>query len=263
MSSNNLPAVPDDLPERPKNLYSELVVKTLPHTTEAVHTEDFVASILNRPDIAPLVKDLSVDPRPIGEPVDRLRTNQAHLVRALSGLQNGADFHTLARNPSSHIQAVLKTLTNNKPDAVTKEIQDALLALDAKNGPQQGQSRGLPSLSSLLKKRGGPNIDKDTALYATEAIQLHKLGSMIRHAIKSGDPEAEKKAVKQAGNYQKVANKMMKENSEGMHKRLKQSKEELDKWLESLNGFAALKDAISGIANAIGNFFRRMSPKGN
>ena len=221
-------------------------------------------SILHRQDIAALVVNLATDPRPVGEPVVQLRKTQARLVKALSGLKNGTDFNTLSQYPSQHIQDVLKTLANQKPDAATKEIHAALLAIDSeKNGAQQGgKPRVLPSVGDLLKKKSKPNFG-DASLYAEESIQRYALFGRMRHAVESGDPKAEKEAVKQARNLKNVHAKMMKENSEGMHKRLKQSKEELDKWLENLNGLSALKDAISGQVQAIGNFFRRMSPKGN
>ncbi len=115
------PAVPE--PPRP------LIVAT--PVAQPKNAEEIVNSILGRPDIAPLVADLAVDPRPVGEPLTRLRTNQAHLLKALSGLKDAHDFNILASNQSQHIQAVLTALTNKKSDEVTKEIWGALKNIEA------------------------------------------------------------------------------------------------------------------------------------
>ena len=253
MSNTNLPVAPEAMIHKKDFIDAEYI-----------SLEPDSDSILHRKDIAALVLNLAIDPRPVGEPVAQLRATQAHLVKALSGLKSGTDFNTLSQYPSQHIQDVLKTLANQKPDVVTQEIHDALRAIEAeKNGAQQGgKPRILPSVGDLLKKKSKPNFGA-ASLYAEEVIQRDALFRRMRHAVESGDPKAEKEAVRQARNLKNVHAKMMKENSEGMHKRLKQSKEELDKWLENLNGLSALKDAISGLVQAIGNFFRRMSPKGN
>lgn len=252
MSNTNLPVAPEAMIHKKDFIDAEYI-----------SLEPDSDSILHRKDIAALVVNLAIDPRPVGEPVAQLRTTQAHLVKALSGLKSGTDFNTLSQYPSQHIQAVLKTLANQKPDAVTKEIHDALLAIDAeKNGAQQsGKPRILPSVGDILKKKKPLNFG-DTSLHVQAVIHQHELGRLLRQAV-TGDKKAEQNAIKEIKNLKKVHARMMDVNSEGMRKQLKKSKEELDKWLENLNGLSALKEAISGLVQAIGNFFRRMSPKGN
>lgn len=215
-----------------------------------------VPDILKRADIAELLQNLSVNPRPVQEPKAQLRTQQALLARVLTGVNDSNAFSCLAGMPSPHIQDTLRAMTDAPSDETTREIRNRINTLD---NPQSHGGRF--SLAALLKAKPHHQFG-DSALLAEEACSRYTLSNLIRRAEMGQDNSGGKDAVEQIKNLHSIHKRMGERGTETMRDGLSKSKNALKDIADRIENNDSLKEiheAIAKLVEAIVAMFSRKS----